>query len=284
MSGLPALSKVGVIHLVRAANGLSPLASFLESLRSHVAGRDYDLVLVLKGFVGETLPREYENLLDAHRHERLFMPDVGFDIGAYFFAAGRVAHQRVCFLNSYSRILHRDWLRFFDEALTQPGIGVVGATGSAETARGAPGGTHVVRSVAQVLSPRLLYRALAFPEFPNYHLRSNAFYISRQLFLSLVTGPLRTKRALYRFESGRQSMTRQLAARGLAARVIGRDGVAYPPHEWSASATFRSGEQENLLVADNRTMDYEMANAQRRQMLTEAAWGPSFTTTHARAR
>lgn len=278
MTSVQAGSTTAVIHLVRAANGLGPFASFLRSLQSHDSGRAYDLVLVFKGFADDVLPPEYERLLAAVAHERLFTSDEGFDIGAYFFAARRVAHETVCCLNSFSRILHPNWLGFFEEALRAPRIGIVGATGSAESARGARRDRGILRAAWRALSPRTWYRVAAFPPFPNHHVRTNAFCLSRRHFLSLHTGSLMSKRDLYRFESGRRSMTRQLAARGLEARIVGRDGVAYPPHVWASSGTFRSGEQENLLVADNRTTEYAAADSERRRMLAEAAWGRVITS------
>jgi hypothetical protein len=97
--------------------------------------------------------------------------------------------------------------------------------------------------------------------------------LRRDLFLSLRTGPLATKRDAERFESGRRGMTRQVLARGLAVRVVGRDGVGYDPASWAASRTFRSGVQENLLVGDNRTRQFGDADPATRQMLAALAWG-----------
>ncbi len=65
------------------------------------------------------------------------------------------------------------------------------------------------------------------------------------------------KRATYLLESGPHSVTHQVQARGLSAVVVGRDGRAYDVEEWPHSATYRAGGQANLLVADNRTGDWE---------------------------
>jgi len=55
--------------------------------------------------------------------------------------------------------------------------------------------------------------------------------------------------------------------------VAGRDGRVYGSEEWPASRTFRSGEQDNLLVADNRTEQYHAADPTRRGELARFAWG-----------
>ena len=57
-------------------------------------------------------------------------------------------------------------------------------------------------------------------------------------------------------------------------RVVGRDGVAYPSERWRESATFRSGGQRNLLIADNRTFQYEQADPAFKNTLERMAWGP----------
>ncbi len=66
----------------------------------------------------------------------------------------------------------------------------------------------------------------------------------------------RDKRDTYLLESGRRSITRQILERDLRAVVAGRDGRVYGVKDWAASRTYRSGEQENLLVADRRTEDW----------------------------
>ena len=91
--------------------------------------------------------------------------------------------------------------------------------------------------------------------------------------LSLKTGPLDGKMDVLRFESGKQSLTRQTLAKNLKAVVVGRDGKAYETERWYESYTFRSGEQRNLLIADNRTEQYAQADADTKQMLARLAWG-----------
>jgi hypothetical protein len=67
-------------------------------------------------------------------------------------------------------------------------------------------------------------------------------------------------------------MTARLLRSGLAVRVVGRDGACYPPEHWARSRTFRSSNQENLLIADNRTRQYAEADESTRRMLATRAW------------
>jgi hypothetical protein len=116
-------------------------------------------------------------------------------------------------------------------------------------------------------------RMRSFVPFPNPHVRTNAFMIERSLMLSLEWPAVRTKTSAWKLENGRPSVTRQVWARDLEALVVGRDGRAFQPPSWPESRTFRSGDQDNLLVADNRTREYAEAPPERRRWLAGLAWG-----------
>ena len=104
-------------------------------------------------------------------------------------------------------------------------------------------------------------------------MRTNGFLIERELFLSLRGGTGLTKYDALAFESGRNSMTRQIGRRGLTVLVVGGDGVAYSPLEWPMSRTYRSGDQQNLMIADNRTEMYSRADPQGKELMRWLIWG-----------
>jgi SAM-dependent methyltransferase len=74
-------------------------------------------------------------------------------------------------------------------------------------------------------------------------------------------------------ESGYDGITRRLLQRGRRVLVVGRDGRAYETDAWPESRTFRSGAQENLLIADNRTADWQRASPRLRRRLSRDAFG-----------
>jgi hypothetical protein len=113
------------------------------------------------------------------------------------------------------------------------------------------------------------------PTIPESVLRTTTFMLPRELFLSLRGGTGLSKRDALRFESGAMSLTRQILNRGLQVSVVGRDGVAYSPLEWACSGTYRSANQENLLVSDNRTAMYANAAEADRKVLEWTSWGGS---------
>lgn len=262
-------SGINVIHLVWAPLGVAPLERFLESYRRHAAGIDHRLSVIFNGF-GRDLPTPFEAALSGIEFEPLHLSERHLDLAAYRAAAEAAAAPRLCFLNSHSELLAEGWLETLHRRLAAPKVGLVGATGSYEQSASSP--------VGRIVNRRRLTR------FPNPHIRTSSFMISRELMLDLDWGEVRKKAAAWQLENGPQSITRQVWQRGLKALVVGKDGEAYPQERWYESRTFRSGDQENLLVADNRTREYEEADPVTRRWLAELAWGRDAVGTEGRER
>jgi hypothetical protein len=108
--------------------------------------------------------------------------------------------------------------------------------------------------------------------------------IERKQFLSLKFPAFVSKQGVYRFESGRRSLTRQILAKGLKPVVIGRNGTMYEISEWRSSSTFWTNEQDNLIIADNRTVDYAQGEESLRAKLENFAWIHPWQWTAKRSR
>lgn len=294
-----------VVHLVRRGNPPEAFDAFLRSYEQHPAGHPHDLVLLCKGFRVDDELRSacLARALDAAPSARAVdVPDTGFDLTAYAAAARTLPHQRVCFLNSYSELLAGDWLAKLAAGLDEPGVGVSGASGSWESTLSLAaylaglrsaysavfddrttlvrllhemGGTQPASALAERLfaGKMMLIGARQFPRYPNAHVRTNAILIDRETFASLRIGNLANKRDAYRFESGRDGLTAQLAGRGQDAVVVDRHGTARPPEHWHEADVFRQGHQADLLVADNQTRTYAEASTAARVVLSRCAWG-----------
>ncbi len=238
---------VAVCHLVRAGNPPGWLERFLETYATRDAGEAHRFVAILKGF-DDTAAVRAQISARVRSAEFLEIGDEGFDITAYRHAAGAVDDGFVCFLNSHAAIEAEGWLSILLSAFSSDGkAGVAAATASWERADAAM--------------------------FPNAHVRTNGFLMRREVFAGLDFGPLATKRDSNRFEGGLRSLTRQLVERDLVPYVAGRDGGVFGAGDWPESATFRWGEQENLLISDNRTRDYAASSYRRRLKLARLAWG-----------
>lgn len=305
---------IGVIYLCRFAEGEEPVRQFLASYRAHPAGVDHDFHVVFKGFQdGATLER-FRSLFDGMTINPIELDDSGFDLGSYVKAARAVPNRRVFFLNTFSRIAADNWLRHFDSAMNDPSVGVAGATGSWQSNAAsyervlkriglelwrklpfvppAPAKALATSSIelpwAVATKPRPLsryffalyhwgYLLYEYGRHPNPHIRTNAFMVDREQFLSLRLPAFNDKKDAYRFESGRESLTRQYLARGLKSVVVDRDGAVYPVERWNVSSTFWMGDQVKLLVGDNRTRDYAEGEPDMKVYLEHIAWRDPWT-------
>ncbi|MFZ1153601.1 MAG: hypothetical protein WAN93_01715 [Solirubrobacteraceae bacterium] len=263
------------MHLVWAPLGVEPLRAFLRSYHEHDAGTPHELIIVLNGL---DLDREAGGAprdallaeLRGTEHKLIELERAVLDLAAYGQVARLLQHPRVCFLNSYSVLLADGWLGLLAGAFEEPDVGIVGATANwesqAQWARGS------ARNWPSQL-PGLRRARRDYPRFPNPHIRSTAFMLERLSLLEMGLEHAADKRATYLLESGWRSITRQVQERGLRPVVVGRDGCAYDLAEWPASRTFRSGDQENLLIADNQTRAYQGSSLRVRRRLSRDSWG-----------
>lgn len=199
----------------------------------------HHLYIVNKGFEPEALQAEYDffNVLSP---AFINIDDEGFDLVAYRKAALQIDAPIVFFMNTYSEPLHSGWLdKTYEVFTSDEQIGLVGLSANLET--------H--------------YPFLpGFLKYPNYHIRTNGFMLARQRYLeALERRSMETKLQAYQFEAGEWSLTRTIQASGLRALVVGKNGVMPPERLWRA-CIFRSGNQGNLMLADNQTSIYQDAS------------------------
>jgi hypothetical protein len=207
-----------------------------------------ELLVVYKGFRDLTETAPYREVLGAIQHRYTLVEDVGFDLGAYFEVYRRFRYPFYLFIGSFCTLRAPEWLAIYMRAVSQQrAAGIVTASGS--------------------------FASGITPNFPNVHARTAAFLMADHALADIRVDPIITKYDAYEVEHGLHSLTQQIEARGLMPYVVGRDGRAFAPEDWPASHTFWSGDQENLLISDNRTAMYDDADIETRRVLAEGAWG-----------
>lgn len=303
--------QTALVHLVRAANGLAAFETFMASYERCDPGCEHELVLLLKGFRDPDLLAQIRERAAAHDPSVIRIDDEGYDLTAYLKAVQRLAHDQLCFVNSFSEILVNGWLGALTAPLGDPETGATAATASwgsilgyslwqAGTGGGYDGvfadrrRTRLVIHEANGLTcpgdrRYCLNNAIDVARtlrtgslFPAAHLRTNAFCTRGTTLRGLGLGRPATKRASYVLESGRDSITRRLQAAGLATLLVDRSGAALTPQSWSEANVFWQDEQQDLLVADNQTRVYDAATPEQRAAFRGYAWGlharPSAST------
>lgn len=240
-----------LVYLARGAHEgcRDHFEQFVRAYQGYPAGISHDLLVVFKGFSSETKLEEGRKAFSPVTFEELHQDDLRFDIGAYAEAAHQVECDRICFLNTTSEPASAHWLLKLALNLEQPGVGLVGATGSFEG-----GGVG--------------------PSFPNVHIRTNAFMMRAPLARQILGGfEVTSKVDAYHAEHQFNSITRQVVASGLAPLVVGRNGRGYRPEWWSSSQTFRQGSQANVLVHDSQTRYFDALTWNQKRSVYRSTWG-----------
>jgi hypothetical protein len=126
------------------------------------------------------------------------------------------------------------------------------------------------------LKPGGPYHFLAdFTRFPNPHIRSNGFIIRREDFLRFKVRP--DKQSAYAFESGPNGLSITLLREGKRLIMVDRNGSCMEKEEWPHSHCFRSGNQENLMMADNQTRSFDGLSQPEKDTHLLMSWGDSVT-------
>src|SRR3954471_13801822 len=100
---------LAVVHLVWGPLGPEPLEAFIAAYRRRHAGAEHELVVLFNGVE----PEQHEPLralLAGVEHTLVELDHPVLDLAAYFQAASRLQHERLCFVNSYSEPLVDGWL------------------------------------------------------------------------------------------------------------------------------------------------------------------------------
>ena len=290
LTGIDSVTDICVVHLIRKKNGIEPFRQFLSSYLNHRAGIEHDLLIIYKGFYRKVDMVPYENLLKDVPHSYMQVADFGFDLRAYFLAAKRCNSKYLCFLNSFSIILDHEWLLKLYRHITQPDVGMAGATGCWGSLIIGRLSTNKNQPLWKKIIRRLLWRIIRayqrqyFHVFPNPYMRTNAFMMSRDNMLKIKKGIIVTKTYTHKLESGKQGFTRQVIKMGLKVIVVGRNGIGYEAKDWLSSNTFWHGKQDNLLISDNKTRTYSDDNLDLKKILETYAWGNAVNRTQAENR
>lgn len=272
------MNEIGVVHLVRAANGLHTFERFWSSYLALPARTPHDLILIFKGFRDALEIGPFLDKTNGFGPYTIMMSDRGYDLTGYGIAIRKVRQPILCFLNSFSEILSDGWLAKMANHIHNPAVGLVGSTGSWESMytnarRRADSRMNTDLRHGLNLHLRAAMCRFLFDPFPNCHIRTNAFMVRRELAIGLWPGTFRTKLAAHLFENGKRSLTKRILDQGLRSVIVGRDGKSYEMNEWRSSSTFRSNGQANLLVSDNQTRYYSSGCSKLRHELEIAAWG-----------
>ncbi len=276
-----------VIYLAWLPYGIDHFKKFVASYNRFAAGCNHQLVIAFNGvdLTHANPPEEYLAYLEGMggKADKCFYYKQGQDLEVYRQVAGEIQTEYMLFLNSYSILQAEHWLKHYVDNF-DAGVGIIGASASCQSYYSSVFQKHTAGWEAQkgflynfrkykLFVKAFFYWRFLFRPFPNPHIRTNAFMVRRELFLTMNPGPLDTKFRAYLFENGRKSLTAFYTAKGLKTLVVDKNGKTFAPAGWKNSCIFWNGEQENLLVADNQTRLYSEASTEEKKTMTWLAWG-----------
>lgn len=275
----PPLGTVAVVYLAWGPLGTEYVRRFIESYASHPAGFPHELVIALNN-VEPADQAEIATICGDIPHSVFVLDSPVFDLEAYRLAIKRYDADAYCFLNTYSRVLAPSWLARYATALATDDVGLVGAGGSYRSMREFnpwlidSAGLSVVKQAW--LQQQAIRRAARFRwhfgAAPTPFVRANAYALTAAT-LQQIDWPLtRSKFETLVEEAGRRSLTVRVREAGLRCVVVDTDGGVLDIPDWPTSGTFWSDDQDKLLIADNRSDEYERASASERRALASINW------------
>lgn len=278
---------IAVIYLFWVPYGKQHLNDFIESYLQHEAGYDHKLIIVFNGtkYADESEIDAYVAWLGKLGIQNLnfLYFEQGFDIDIYKKAAKNTSSDFFLFLNTYSRIKSSYWLNHYCNNF-KSSTGIIGATASLASYYSSVK-EQTIYELKQHVPVLLKYKKIKyliklyitqrtnFRKFPAPHIRTNAFFISKKIFLRIEGDVFRNKMDTYHFENGKNSLTSQVLKLGLDCLVIDKNGKSFQQSEWMRSKTFWVNNQEGLLIEDNQTIKYQEASTELKKLYTRIAWG-----------
>jgi hypothetical protein len=272
--------------------GTHYLINFLQSYQNQDAGINHNLIILFNGYHNEKDLHPFIEILNTSLVSyQIIITESKYDIDAYFYIAELLKNSEyVTFLNTYSVILHANWLKYFYANIIKESVGCVSATGAWGDYFHAMEYKKSINKIKKFKGSltdvkKVIYFRFNFYPTVRPHLRTNGFMINRLLFLSIKRPSVRPvflnlllklnskKIRSFCFEHGKDSFSQQLVDRGLQIQIVNKFGSGLNINEWPASNVYWNGLQENLLIQDNQTSKYQKADIEERKRLAYAAWG-----------
>lgn len=129
------METIGVVYLCRANEKKELFSNFIDSYKTFPADRDHELIIIFKGFQDHPASylNEIQEMFEGLEYQAVYLPDEGFDIGAYLATAKIVTYDYLLFFNTYTTIVGKGWLGYLCQAINHDDVGLVGTSASYES-------------------------------------------------------------------------------------------------------------------------------------------------------
>ncbi|MFN8243101.1 MAG: hypothetical protein U0X40_03515 [Ferruginibacter sp.] len=277
---------VAVCYLMWLPYGEDFFYRFFESYQCFPAGCPHDLIILFNGTRYAGGIEKYLQYLDEKniRYSYQTMAE-GLDFTAYFHLAANTSHPYICLLNTSSVIRAANWLELlFSPIRRNPQIALTGPSGSLESFYSTTKRSNSLLlkkgqnrreyfGKIKLIVKNLLYWRFLFRPFPNFHIRTAAFLVEREIFLQYPQRSPQRKFQAYLIESGRNSLTNFVRKKQRLAFFVDKYGNLFDGANAFRSNVFRKQGQEDLLISDKQSEWFAAASPDEQKRLTQNAWG-----------
>lgn len=234
--------------------GIEVVEKFLNSYKNHPAGIEHNFVIIAKNWTDKALYNKLCSLAKENNAKLVDLPDDGLDFGAYFRISKILENEYVFFLGSGIEILTDNWLLYTNKAFEND-------------------------NAVQIAGPMGAWEKGVSGVFPNYHIRTCAFMINRELFLEYAAAQKfpKTKEDTWEMEHGQQSLTKFVFQKGYNAAIINSDGEIFTPENWIFSKTYISPDEFKSTLSDKWSKRYYSVNEEEKITLEVLVWGKNLT-------
>jgi hypothetical protein len=286
MNSNPSVDIVYLLH--REYGNFSNAVNFFSNIDIESFNRKYsvNLICLVKG---DFNPKELTEA--GYNFKVLRVPNTGRDIYSYYYYATYLSKSDFLFyFNTGSIVLGTQFvLTCLNEVSLNP-LNAYAATGSY--------GSIIASNYFISLGPSLTSFGekfinnvkIIYCKFIEYlfgilgvsfipHIRTNAFIISRGMFLNsfkefFYGAPPKSRLFSLLYESSSSGLSGHIIRKGGRILVVGFNSIIYEHNDWLMSATYCSLDQSNLAVHDNRTKEFEFSPPRDKYKLYIGAWGP----------
>jgi hypothetical protein len=264
-----------IVYLLYYPIAEKTLKHFIRYYKKFKSGYKHELLICFKGFSNDNKIISYwKNKI---RLKYTFYLDKelknDFDIGSFFRVANDNPGRLILFLNSYAFPNCENWLKIYVDNYEYNSV--VGAHGSyASLSSECLSFKYKNLSIYKSIKYGI-YHLFFCKLFPNPHIRTSNFLIKANDFLSLKYNKNKFVNKIFTnyFESGRYGMSNQLLKKKFKLLVVNSMNKKFNVDKWNESKTAFLSNQDNLVISDHRTRQFDTLNVNQKKQLSKLNWG-----------
>ena len=263
--------KILVCYLFTSFDNKQSFINFLKHYKINTAGANHTLLICFK-LLNKQKILFFRNLLKDIRYIEFIDPILfnDFDFGSYKRVSERYRSHTICFLNSHSYPLKKNWLKKLLYHYKEKTL--IGTSASNESLLTSLKFKKIHKIISFLI--KFIRFKKKFKTFPNPHIRTSSFLIKGADFISFIKNKkITSKEDAWFIESGLGGLTNYFKRKNYNIFVINSDGLKFTENNWKLSETYNYLKQSKSLISDKHTRKYLKLSNQNRLSTSYNSWG-----------